>query len=200
MNIDDKLEYFMDVSIQTAGMQHKEIVNQYKAKLDRIFEDHKKESLRKAALAQKVAIDSIQRAAHKDFSHEQVTIRRKFSVELDKLKDELFNEVMMLLEEYKKTPAYYDLLLKQIIDAKNFAKDEAITIYIDPADSQYADQLSLESNMKLTISSYSFMGGTRSVIPSKNILINNSFETKLTEAREHFNIEHIRRMPYGKNR
>lgn len=189
MDIDNKLEHFMDISIKTATQQHDKIVEKYKAKLDRIFEDHKKEAQRKAALSEKIAIDSIQRAAHKEFSHEQVRIKRNLSVKTDKMKDELFEEMVSLLTEYKKTPEYYTLLLNQIRQAVDFSKEDEMTIYIDPDDNHFLEKLSSETGVKLTVSSYSFMGGTRAVIPSKNVLIDNSFKSKIENIKEHFSIE-----------
>ena len=41
-------------------------------------------------------------------------------------------------------------------------------------------------NKTLTISAMPFLGGVRAVIPEKNILIDNSFETLLNEERENF--------------
>ena len=41
-------------------------------------------------------------------------------------------------------------------------------------------------SVTLTISAMPFLGGVRAVIPEKNILIDNSFETLLNEERENF--------------
>lgn len=188
MNIEDKLAHFMDVSKQTASEKHDKIIAQYKTQLDNIFEDHKTEALRKAALSEKIATDSLQRSFRKDLSHEQVTIKQNLSLKMNHLKNELFTEVLTLLAEFKQSPAYIQLLTDQILQAKAAAKDaDDMTIYIDPEDSVYQKQLEEAANVPLTISSYSFMGGTRAVIPSKNILIDESFQSKIDEKRDHFN-------------
>lgn len=44
----------------------------------------------------------------------------------------------------------------------------------------------METGCDIRVSQYPFSGGTRAVIASKNILIDNSFETKLKEAGENF--------------
>ncbi len=41
----------------------------------------------------------------------------------------------------------------------------------------------------MTVSEYSFMGGTRAVLPGRNILIDNSFESKLAGAKESFQLK-----------
>ena len=59
---------------------------------------------------------------------------------------------------------------------------------IDRSDADRRTSLVVEAGAPITVSSYSFMGGTRAVIPGRNILIDNSFETKLAEAREKFQL------------
>ena len=81
-------------------------------------------------------------------------------------------------------------LAQQIKEARAFADkfstEEEITIYLDPADSGKQLQLQSITGVTLFISKYSFGGGTRAVLPNRNILIDNSFESKLEEARENF--------------
>ena len=47
-------------------------------------------------------------------------------------------------------------------------------------------ELEAKVQAPITVSQYSFSGGMRAVIPSKNILIDHSFETKLIEEKERF--------------
>ena len=188
MNIEDKLEHFVDVSKQTAMQRSNALVADYKEQLDNSFEDHKAEAIRKSELAQKSAADSLQRAHRKELSHEQLKIKRELSVRSSQLKNQLFTEVLEMIAAFRKTPEYVEVLKNQIQKARTEVSDtEDMTIYIDPEDSAYLEQLSAETDTRLTVSSYSFIGGTRAVIPSKNILIDESFQSRLEEVRDHFN-------------
>ena len=93
------------------------------------------------------------------------------------------------METYMSTQDYADLLLHQIREAARFAGTDPYTIYLDPADADKLQALSAASGASLSVSRYSFRGGTRAVIPARHVLIDNSFETKLAEAREHFSLE-----------
>ena len=69
-------------------------------------------------------------------------------------------------------------------------------VYIDifsldgyPADEKKLHNLAMQHQADVRISEYSFLGGTRAVIPGKNILIDNSFQAKLAEARENFQFD-----------
>ncbi len=84
------------------------------------------------------------------------------------------------------SPDYKKLLLKQIKAASSFAGTDAIIIYINPSDADKLPELEQSAKIPLTISQASFIGGIRAVIESKNILIDNSFETQLKEAKESF--------------
>lgn len=84
------------------------------------------------------------------------------------------------------TPGYQELLIKQLKDILAFADGSPVTIYIDPADAPRLSSLTSTVNMPLTLSEYSFLGGTRAVIEDRNVLIDNSFMTLLGEEMEKF--------------
>ena len=62
-------------------------------------------------------------------------------------------------------------------------------VYMDPSDEDKARRLAMHHNVTVKISEYSFNGGIRAVIPSKHILIDSSFKTKLEEARHEFKFD-----------
>ena len=104
-------------------------------------------------------------------------------------KDKLFQEVAALVEAYKKTPEYVQVIKKQIIDAKSFAKNDDIIIYLDPADASKKHDLEEETKCTLTMSEYSFGGGMRAVIPARSILIDNSMDSRIAEVRNEFQFD-----------
>ncbi len=186
MTTEEKLQHFMEVSINTAAIKSQSMVDEYKAGMDKIYEDHKADAIRNADTLKKTEQDGLNRNTSKDFAKQQQHIKRKLTHKQDELKEKLFKEVLTVLENYKKTPAYDTLLVKQIKDALAVAKAELINIYIDPEDSDKLDALKAATGAELKVSEYSFMGGMRAAIPSKNILIDNSFESKYREAKEDF--------------
>lgn len=186
MTTEEKLKHFLDVSIESATQKSSTLIDDYTEALNKIFEEHKEDATRKADLQVKLGTDSLERDKNKELSKEQIRIKKETSRLQEDLKEQLFVEVKDLLEKYMSTREYQQLLIKQIKEAKEFAGDNEIIIYIDPADSAELMNLQAASNSHLTLSDYSFSGGIRAVINSKNILIDNSFETKLSEAKEAF--------------
>ena len=93
------------------------------------------------------------------------------------------------LKKYEQAVSDYTAYEEKILNEhkeKAFAGSSEIHIYIDPSDKEKQNLLSLRTDCDIRVSQYPFLGGTRAVIASKNILIDNSFETKLKEAEQDF--------------
>ncbi|SCP96421.1 V-type ATP synthase subunit E [Anaerobium acetethylicum] len=186
MNLEEKLKHFEEVSIEEAQLQSEKIISDHKAALDQIFEEHKEKKLRQSALQIKTESERLQRLKNKELSSEQLLLKKTFNIKQKELVEMLFAELTNLLGDYTSTSEYDALLIRQINQAKAFARGEEIIIYIDPADSSRHRSLEVATNTKLTVSEYSFMGGTRAVIPSKNVLIDNSFASRISELKTEF--------------
>lgn len=187
MTTEEKLQHFLNASIEDAQNRSQKMISDYKEALAKIADEHKAETLKKAELQIKVEEDKLQRNRNKEISKQVLHIKRKITKKQAELKDKLFVEVAHTLEEYMSTEDYTKLLVKEIKEAVDIAGESDVTIYIDPADSESLSKLEMMTGASLTISEYSFMGGTRAVIRDRNILIDNSFAKKLEEAKENFN-------------
>lgn len=190
MTTEEKLQHFLQSSMERSREESNQIIEDYTVALDKIFEEHKADRKRKANLEIKMEQEHIHREGNKQLAQAQLGIKRKLSKKESELTEKLFVEVNDLLEQYMSTDAYTNLLVKQINDAKAFAnkftEDEEMIVYLDPADENRQFYLQNATGISLTISQYSFGGGTRAVLPNHNILIDNSFESKLEEAKENF--------------
>ena len=186
MNLDVKLDHFYQSVIDEATHESDSILVEYKASLNKIYEEKKAEYEAKAKARLKVETDNIYREKNKQLSNEAVEIRKTLSMKSQELKDRLFNDIQHKVMEYMETPEYDKLLEAQITSAIKFARGEAITIYINASDSSKKDSLERATGAELTISNTDFMGGTRAVIHSKHVLIDNSFATRLAEEKNNF--------------
>jgi vacuolar-type H+-ATPase subunit E/Vma4 len=188
MTLDEKLEQFYNAAMESATSQNIQIIDEYKKSLQIIFDEHKKEAFRKAELTYRVESEKLIREKNRDLSAEAVHIKRKLSEQSAEYTDKLFEEVSAKLQEYLTTSNYFDLLCSQIKAAKDFARDEDITIYINPTDTNLKASLEANTGAVLTVSNRDFIGGTRAVIQDKNILIDSSFLTRLAEAKSTFTL------------
>lgn len=189
MTIDEKLQHFSEICMENARSNSSRIFEEYASALEKALQEHKEEASRQAGIQLQAEQDKIQREINKELAIEQINQKRILSIHHEELKEKLFIEVEHMLEQYKKTPKYINLLDKQIKAAMEFAKEEDLSIYFDPSDSDKVIQFVQKYNIAINISQRSFGGGIRAVIPSKNILIDHSFDSKLAEAKQKFSFE-----------
>ncbi|HWT75226.1 MAG TPA: V-type ATP synthase subunit E [Mobilitalea sp.] len=188
MTLDEKLEHFYSSVIDSATKQNIEIVEEYKKTLQKNFEERKEAAIRKAEANYRMASDNIIRERNRRLSGESMEIRHKVLEQTADFSDLIFADVRQKLDEFMMTSGYDDLLYAQIKQIIDFAKGDAITIYINPTDTAKKTALEDKTGVSLTISNRDFIGGTRAVIPSHSVLIDNSFMTKLEEAKSSFTL------------
>lgn len=189
MTTEEKLKHFEEASLEQAKAESIAMIDEYKASLQKLMDEHKQAKKRQAELQIKTETVSLKREKNKALSKQQIELKRQIRKKQAALKDKLFVEVKMMLEEYMDTPAYQELLIHQIQDILKYADGSPVTIYIDPDDISKLHSLSAAVNTPLTVSQYSFMGGTRAVLEDRHILIDNSFATKLTEEKAAFTFD-----------
>lgn len=179
----------MDISVQEATVEMDASLKEYQAALDAQFEERKAMILSQEEKDLAVEVEAVKRKGNQKLAHEHLLNKRALSQKDTELKDKLFKEVAQLVEEYKKTPEYVEVIKKQIMDAKAFAGNDDIIIYLDPADEAKKQDLEKETKCTLTMSEYSFGGGMRAVIPARKILIDNSLDSKIAEVRNEFQFD-----------
>ena len=179
MTTDEKLQHFTSVIMENTQAECEKSFEEYKRKMDQYFEEHKAESVKNKELERGIEEDRIRRKASKDFTMNQLHIRRKINHKQVELKGKLLKEVKELLDDFYKTDDYKKLLIKKIEEAKKVARGEDIDIYIDAKDESLLSELEKATGEQLIMDGQSFGGGIIAKIPKKNILIDNSFEAKL---------------------
>ncbi|MBS6646071.1 MAG: V-type ATP synthase subunit E [Clostridiaceae bacterium] len=189
MTTEEKLEHFQSFCVEDARNRSAKMLDEYMSALEQTFAEHQEDAKRHAQMQLQSETEKIEREINKKLSIEQINIKRTLGHKNDELKDKLLVEVKDMLERFMDTPDYQKLLEAQVAYAKKVAGDEELVIYMDPVDEDKVRRISFHQNMNIKVSEYSFMGGTRAVIPSKNILIDNSFQAKLEEVKQNFKFD-----------
>ncbi len=188
MTLEEKLVNFEESAILAATEKRTELINSYEKALKKEFTEKKKMLDEKAALKVKASTEELKRKANQMLSTETLNAKRLVNEKSVALTNSLFKDVLEKLLEFKKTEEYFKLLLDQILYAVEFADSLPMSIYIDKSDEALLYKLRNLSNFQVKLSNIDFIGGTRAVIHDKNILIDNSFLTKIDELKEDFNI------------
>ena len=186
MTTEEKLQHFLDVTVENANVKSVKTLEEYEKGLETVLESHKEDALRKQALQIKLSEENLRKEKNTEVSKQQVEIKKELGRKQEELRSLLFHEVEDKLEAYMATKEYDKYLVEHIKEAKAFAGKEEIQIYIDPADEEKLVALETATDTQISVSEYGFHGGMRAVIRSKNILIDQSFETRLREAKNEF--------------
>ncbi|BCN33005.1 V-type ATP synthase subunit E [Anaeromicropila herbilytica] len=188
MNVDEKLDYFYKSAIDEATEKSNSMIQEYKESLEKIFEETKASLVKKADISFGFESQNLIREKNKVLSNETSELRKVLSDKSSELTEQLFVDVAKKVNEYRKTSAYKDLLVKQILEAKEYSNTSDIKIFLDSDDREILSDIELKTSSKIELSNLSFLGGTRIEIPAKNVLIDNSFATKLAEQKDTFTI------------
>jgi len=186
MTLDEKINQFYTAAMDSATNQTAQVIDEYKQSLQKIYDNHKEDILRKTEISYRLESSDIIREKNRILSSEAITIKRKVSERSVELTTKIFQDVSETLNAFMKTSDYVDLLATQITAANEFARGDEIIVYINPSDESLKTSLESKTGVTLTISSTNFIGGTRAVIHAKSILIDNSFLSKLAEAKNNF--------------
>ena len=186
MTTEEKLKHFMDVTTQKVNEENAEALEEYENGLNKVFEDYKENATRRAELSLKLKEESLIKKKNAEVARRQMEIREETGRLQKELTEKIFAEVKGKLERYMGTGDYERYMIAQVRAAKDFAGDDEILIYIDPADIDKKNSIAAAANTTVMVSKYGFGGGIRAVIKSRGILIDQSFETKVKEAAEGF--------------
>lgn len=188
MDTESKLNHFMEVSIRTADSQSSDMLDKYKAGLDEIFENHKREARQLAAETLESKKSIAKKNIKRELSGRESDLKKQLSLKTNAYIQQLFDDIEKRLADYRKTGEYFDYMLNVISECKKFSEGEKLIVYIDENDSGIKDRLAKSAGTDILINDFTFGGGIRAVIPSKNILIDETFETKLSELKNNYRI------------
>lgn len=188
MTIEEKMEYFRSLSLESANSQSAESLSNYKQSLDDELEIYKENSTRLAEESKRARLNQVKADSKKQLSSAQMAMKKEFTNKQSKIKAQVFELVRKKISEYRKTPEYVSYLKNQIDHILAEYQENNLTVYIDSKDADLLNELKSHFNCNIEIYEKEFLGGTRTIIPERNILIDHSFKTKLMEEQEKFAI------------
>ncbi len=181
MQIDEKLEVFRNFTIDVAREESQKLIAEYEDSCSREIEAFRQQKLEELEHKIRIEEHNIRRQMNSRVSGEMLRQKRLLDECKRMWREKLLDEVRRLLAEYQQTDKYQEYLIAKIKMAMEVAGEEEAVIYINPSDAGRKAELEALTGAALTVSSFDFGGGVRAVIRSRNILIDESFVTKLEQ-------------------
>ncbi|MBQ4521337.1 MAG: V-type ATP synthase subunit E [Lachnospiraceae bacterium] len=184
MTLEEKLENISQAAIEDATQQSEALIQEYQQDINKVIKIHEEEIQKRNIAEYEYQYAKMEREKNKAISQAMLESKMTIAKKTQELSDKLFELVKTKLSAYKQTPEYESYLLKLIQSAIDFSNGNEIMIYIDPSDASLKEALEKKSGKTITISTEEFFGGIRAIITEKNILIDESFATKISEEKE----------------
>lgn len=189
MDIEEKIDFFREMTLKTADEKVTDQLESFEDTLKEALEDHKAEQRNKAAIELDAEKDNLRKESNKHLAQLQLQQQRDLHKKQQQLKEEVFVLAEERVSEFMQTNDYIELLKKQLQEALNLAKGEDITLYIDSVDSDKKNMLEKHLDHDITLSERPFIGGSRGVIQSRKLLIDNSFLKRFEEEKANFSFD-----------
>ena len=141
MTIEEKLQHFYTASIDSAMQEAQQVQTQHQEALDKIFQEHKETKERQIQSHIQAETDNLKREINKTVSARQLEYRRLLSDKTEEIKQQLFHDVAERLAQFRSTPEYLEYLSQRIQEACDFAGEDALVVYLDPADQNRIPEL-----------------------------------------------------------
>ena len=132
MTIEEKMDHFRRMSLESANSQSSESLSSYKQSLDEELEIHKESATQLAEESKRALFNQVRASSKKELASAQMMIRKNLTHKQSLVKSQVFDIVREKIAAYRKTPEYVLHLIKQIEMVMSDYSNLDITIYIDP--------------------------------------------------------------------
>jgi vacuolar-type H+-ATPase subunit E/Vma4 len=186
MEINEKLEIFSKAAIDAATMQSESILEEQKTAYQAEITAYRQKKQEQWEEREHILGEKVRKEVNREVSGQLMATKRKYHEAEEEKKDMIFKLAEQKIAEYRKSDAYYKDMCKLIEGAKREAGSESFTVYISAEDEGILDRLTHATKSDITVTKEKLGGGIRAVIPSKNIMIDETYATKLKRERETF--------------
>lgn len=193
MDLEDKFAYFETQVNQQAQDIIDEQVNQYRATLQKDYDEFVKNTNQEFDAKFANAKKNMRKELNKNISQSQIHLQRDLYLQEEKLKKTLFAEFNDAIQNYMQTDEYRNQLVVMINNLKDYAEKnrEELVVYINHSDQGMIETLFEETNANIQISDREFLGGVRGVLKDRQVLIDYSFSTLLANVEDSFTIKEV---------
>lgn len=184
MEMREKMNLFYESAIEVANQQSVEIMREHTATMERLFAEYKKHKQDEIEMRYQIEERKLKREQNRRISEAQTEHKRLLSQHQQEKREALFAVVSRKLSEFRESGEYQHYLEIKIKQAKCFAAESEAEIYLSRQDADKKQALEEKTGCSLLVSEQDFGGGIRAVIRRRNVLIDESFETKLEQEKD----------------
>lgn len=187
MNVKEKIEAFGRIVEKEAEEQRIKILKEIEEKIEIGYREKVNEA--KAVWDRKTKAETykVQMQENKELIAYESESKKKLMAKRRDIIESVFSRVKTELFQYRSTPEYISYLAENI--KKVVSADPDSIIYLIKEDMKLVPEINakLNANLSYRESEENFIGGFKAYLNKKNIVIDNSFLTKLNAEKDKFN-------------
>jgi vacuolar-type H+-ATPase subunit E/Vma4 len=189
MEINEKLEIFSKAAIEAATMQSEGILEEQKNAYQAEISEYRQKKQESWEEREHVLEEKVRKEINREVSGRLIAMKREYHEACEEKKNLIFASVESKLSAYSGTDEYFGKMCEMIEDAKKEARGTEVTVYISKEDEGIKKSLEKACGCDITISDEKFYGGIRAAIPSRNIMIDDTYAARLKKERDNFVLE-----------
>lgn len=186
MTTEQKLAIFSKTALENATKKKKAELDTYKKKLQKEFSQKKVDEKNKQMALYEQSIQQLKQEKQQQVAAIKNQLRKDLAAKTSGFIDDIFDAVKSELTLYKSTTKYVTYLEKQIEIIQTIAGRDTIKWFLDSTDASLKDLLERKYNITINLNKTPILGGILAKIPSKNLYVDETFLSKMKEARETF--------------
>lgn len=181
----NKMDRFLDTVYGTAEAKAAKMIREIDRAGENALREYRAEKRRSADAERRRESAKAARLGAESAAHDETEIRRELQALRTSIADKVFTEVARRIDEYKKTPAYRERLLRDAAKAAELLSGaEDAMILLCPADASFADEIAAASGLSAGTDATIALGGLRGV--SESVEVDFTLDAQMALAREDF--------------
>lgn len=184
-SIEEKFERFAQLALKDAASKRDSILNQLDEYKTQKLDEAENECLENAYRTVKKGVFDAKKNAADIIAREPIKYRQSSYAYREKLVDEIFEELLKRIYDFKGTSEYEDYLIKSVSETLAKSGEGKKTVIIDMTDSKFSDKIAKKFTCNV-ICRENTVGGCIVENFDTKMIYNNSINDKIQELRDSF--------------
>ncbi len=184
-SIEEKYGRFAQLALKDAAAKRDNLLNQLNEYKTQKLKEAESECLENAYKVVRRGVSAAKKNAADIIAREPMKYKQSLYVYREKLVDEVFEELLKRINEFKKASEYEDFLLESVSDTLANSGEGTKTVIIDVTDSKFSDKIAKKFTCNV-ICRENIVGGCIVENSDTKIICNDSINDKIKELRGSF--------------
>jgi len=186
--VDEKLEHFANELMSDVGEERRTLINALETELREYNEVKENEMLTEAYEIIQSALENIDQQKNESLSKIIMGNRTRLFEKRNEILNNMYDEAINRIKEFKKTEGYKEMLLKKVAEAQKTLGDGDAWVKLDYSDAELKDYIKEKTGCSVELESkrIQLIGGCIVHNRTSQLIVDSTFSRKLDDAKADF--------------